>query len=60
MEGGPFQDIFNDICQLTTNKDFVAAQTQFMEQHAGAFELGEEENKLEHTTIHEKYIYILE
>ena len=32
----------------------------FFAQHQDQFEEGVEENKLEHTTIHEKYIYILE
>ena len=55
-----FGNIFAQICELTANTDFLEAQAQFMEENHQTFEVGVEENKLEHTTIHEKYIYICE
>ena len=39
--------------------EFKAAQSEYLEAHVDKF-TDAEENKLEYTTVHEGYIYILE
>jgi len=51
--------IFSNICELVTASEFQKAQSDYMNLHKDKF-LPQEENQLEHTTVHEGYIYLLE
>ena len=51
--------IFKVICEYLTLEEFQSAQHDYLGAHMGRFE-ETEENKLEYTTIHEGYIFILE
>ena len=59
MEGDPNKAIFEMICELLTHVDYKNAQFDYLTKHAMKFD-DEEENKLEYTTIHEGYIYLME
>ena len=52
--------IFKSICDLVNQHEFITAQEEFFVQHVDKFSYDKEENQLEHTTVHEGYIYILE
>ena len=40
--------------------DFKQAHTDYLEMHKEKFKFDEEENELEHTAIHEGYVFLVE
>ena len=56
---GTNQAIFTKIADYVKRAEFQSAQHAFFEKHKGTFDEAEE-NKLEYTTIHEAYIYMLD
>ena len=59
MEGDSNKAIFNVICEQLTRAEYKDAQYSYLTKHASKFD-DTEENKLEYTTVHEGYIYLLE
>ena len=53
-------EIFNAISALIQDPEFGNNQFVFYEKNAEQFEDNVEENKLEHTNIHQEYVHILE
>ena len=51
--------MFKLICDLVVDPEFVDAEATFYQEQCQQFDEGEE-NKLEYTQIHEKFILILE
>mmetsp|Transcript_8513 Transcript_8513/g.14340 ORF Transcript_8513/g.14340 Transcript_8513/m.14340 type:complete len:158 (-) Transcript_8513:633-1106(-) len=52
--------IFKSLCDQVAQVEFQEQQFEFFEMHKGKFEEGQEENQLEHTQVHEQYVYILD
>ena len=51
--------IFNALTDYMNLAEFQKAQSEYMELHKHRF-TSDEENKLEYTTVHEGYVFILE
>lgn len=51
--------IFEEICHLVVKSDFLTQQNDFFKENYTMFD-GEEENKLEHTDVHNKYVEIMD
>ena len=51
--------MFHLICDLIATPEFVDAESTFFQEYSDKFE-DSEENKLEYSQIHEKFILILE
>lgn len=53
------KDIFVSLVDIITQQEFSQTQQEFFEKNAKLFE-DTEENKLEYTSIHTEYVYILD
>lgn len=51
--------IFEEICHLVVKAEFLTQQNDFFKENYTMFD-GEEENKLEHTDVHNKYVEIMD
>jgi len=59
MEGDSNAKIFEAICHLVVKADFLTKQNDFFKENYTTFD-GEEENKLEHTEVFNKYIALMD
>ena len=52
-------EIFNSICEIMVDEDFVIGQTDFYIKNCKVFD-DEDENKHEYMKIFEEYVYIID
>ena len=53
-------EVFQEITTMIQSPQFGENQWDFFERNCGEFEDDAEENRLEHTNIHQEYVHMLD